>query len=278
VADNLKKAALTALRLALRPLVGMLLRNGVTVQEAGEVFKQTYVEVARKDYGVHGRPTNSSRVAILTGMSRREVKRVVDALDEGEPEAIEKMNSATRVLGGWHTDADFSDGEGNPAPLDFAGDDKSFAELCRVYAADIPPTAMLKELSRVGAVVETANGSYAAAMRYYIPESQDPDAVLRAGSVLEDLGNTVTFNLDRDKDAEAPTRFEGRATNASVRASAANKFREYLEKEAQEMLERTDAWLARHEQAPESSRQERRVRLGLGLYQIGDDKKDRPDE
>jgi hypothetical protein len=89
VTDKVKNAVLVALRLALRPLVRMLLRNGVTWKESAEILKQTYVEVARTDYGVHGRPTNASRIAILTGLSRHEVKRVGDSMDDGEPVALE---------------------------------------------------------------------------------------------------------------------------------------------------------------------------------------------
>jgi hypothetical protein len=275
VTDKLKNTVLIAFRLALRPLVRVLLRNGVTWKEAAEVCKQTYVEVARRDYGVHGRPTNASRIAILTGLSRYDVKRVSDTLAEGEPAALERMNRATHLLGGWHNDPDFCDAASQPLKLDFDSSPNSFSDLCRRYAPDIPPTAMLKELQRVGAVTETTKGVFSAAMRYYMPDSQDPDALLRSGSVLEDLGNTVVFNLEHDKASAEPTRFEGRASSANVRASAAKEFRVYLEDEAQGMLERVDDWLSRHEKSPTSNRPERSVRLGVGVYQIRDDEKDK---
>ena len=273
--EKLKNAALVALRLALRPLVRMLLRNGVTWKEAAEVCKQTYVEVAREDYGVHGRPTNSTRVAILTGLSRHEVKRVSDQIAEGEPVALTRMNRATRLLGGWHNDSDYCDDQGNPAELQFDGSAKSFTSLCRRYAPDIPATAMLKEVRRVGAVEESADGALKVAMRYYMPDIQDPDALLRTGSVLEDIGNTAAFNLDRDTGSTEPTRFEGRASSAQVRASSAKAFRVYLEDEAQGLLERVDDWLSRHEKDGASKRPERTVRLGVGVYQIQDDEKDK---
>jgi len=250
----------------------MLLRNGVTWKEAAEVCKQTFVEVAREDYGVHGRPTNASRVAILTGLSRREVKRVADTLSEAELPELERMNRATRLLGGWHTDADFTAADGTPALLQFNAGEYSFSTLCRRYAPDIPSTAMLKELQRVGAIAEQSDGALSPTMRYYMPDSQDPDAVLRTGSVLEDIGSTAAYNLDRD--AQAPTRFEGRASNANIRASAVREFRAWLETEAQAFLERADEWLARHEKNPANKRPERSIRLGLGVYQIQDEDKD----
>ena len=61
-----------------------------------------------------------------------------------------------------------------------------------------------------GAVAVTEHGRLRAKMRYYSPAAPDQEAVLRSGSVLEDLGATVAENLVR---AEERTRFEGRATN-----------------------------------------------------------------
>jgi hypothetical protein len=272
VTNKLKNAALTAFRLALRPLIRVMMRNGITWKEAAEVCKQTYVEVASKDYGVHGRPTNASRVAILTGLSRHEVKRVRDALS-GDPEALQRMNAATRLLGGWHTDPAFCDAEGRPRPLPLNAEDgaSSFAALCRRYAPDIPIMAMLKELQRVNGVATTGDEDFIPTARYYMPDSQDPDAVLRAGSVLEDLGNNLAFNLAQDTKAGDETRFEGRATNINIRASAAKEFRVYLEDEAQDFLERLDAWLAQHEKSPDRKSRERTLRLGVGIYQISDD-------
>ena len=67
----------------LKPIVRFLLRHGVLWKDFAELAKETYVEIARAEYGIDGRPTNNSRVAMLTGLSRREVARVRDVLLEG---------------------------------------------------------------------------------------------------------------------------------------------------------------------------------------------------
>jgi len=66
---------LKACRAMLRPIVRLLLKNGVMWKEFAEVSKNVYVDVAGSEYGISGRQTNASRVSILTGLSRREVKR-----------------------------------------------------------------------------------------------------------------------------------------------------------------------------------------------------------
>ena len=102
-----KNNTLAALRMILRPLARILLRAGVTWKEVASLGKQVFVEVASAEFGKGGRPTNVSRVAILTGFTRREVARLRKVVDNGEASVIRDMNHATRVLTGWYTDDDF---------------------------------------------------------------------------------------------------------------------------------------------------------------------------
>ena len=81
------------------PVVRFLLKHGVTWNEFGELSKEAYVKVAREDYGIDGRPTNNSRVAMLTGLSRREVARVRDQLLQGTERAAEPRGN--QILSTW---------------------------------------------------------------------------------------------------------------------------------------------------------------------------------
>jgi len=143
-----------------------MLRGGLTWREFADISKSAFVEVASSDYGIGGRPTNVSRTSILTGLTRREVKRQRELLAEQLDESLtRKTNNATRVLARWHQDPDFSDGEGNARELHYEDGEYSFTELLRRYAGDIPPKAMLKELVTTGAVEETKDGRLRAIRR-----------------------------------------------------------------------------------------------------------------
>ena len=262
--DQTKQLVLKAFRAIFRPLAGILLRAGVTWREVVEVGKPTYVEVASSDFGIRGRPTNISRVSILTGLTRREVSRLRKLLEAADSSIVDSMNHATRVLTGWHTDPEFSDGAGSPLPLPREDADNSFEALCKRYVGDVPPSTMLKELIHVGAVATGDDGTLIAQMRTYMPRQLDAAQILSSGSVLEDLGNTVAYNLYRSAD-DMP-KFERRATNTRVRASSVPAFQEFLEQEGQAFLERVDAWLTEHEAADDDN--EDTVRLGLGAYWI----------
>jgi hypothetical protein len=269
MASGLKQAAFASSRLLLRPVVRLLLRCGVTWKELAELCKLVYVEVAAADFGKRGRPTNASRIAILTGLSRREVKRAKELLSEHGAAGfmtIERINHASSVLSGWYQDAEFCNVKsGKPRLLPFDGEG-GFAALAKRYAPDIPATAMLKELKGVGAIRITPEGRIRALARYFMPVSLDPDAVVRAGSVLRDVAHNVTYNQLRAESERS--RFEGRATNVRVRRVARKAFAEFIEKRGMEFLEDVDSWLSKHE-AKKSG--EKTDRVGVGVYLIMDD-------
>lgn len=262
--DTPKHTILSAFRLIFRPVARILLLAGVTWKEIAEVAKATYVEVASAEFGIRGRPTNASRVAILTGFTRKEVARLRDLLASDDSQVIEKMNHATRVLSGWYTDPEFVSEQGAPLALIPDGKGRSFETLCRRYASDVPATTMLKELKHVGAVTESPAGDLIVQTRYYMPLQMDPEQILSSGSVMQDLGNTVAHNLFRKKGQAA--RFERRATNTRVAAETVPEFQAFLEDEGQAFLERIDAWLTAHELDNDSTQEG--IRLGLGAYWI----------
>lgn len=249
------------------------MKCGMTWREFADISKSIFVEVAGDEYGIKGRQTNVSRIAILTGIDRKEVRRQRDLLATVTSPPASKTTDATRVLSGWHQDREFSTVDGQPRPLPADGERRSFAALCRRYAGDISPTTLLKELKRVGAVVESATGELTARSRYYMPTPFDPQWLMDAGSTFADLGDNMNYNLSAQ--AGTPTRFLGRATDETIDASAIPEFRAFIEEQGQPFLELVDDWLTQHRQ--EYIRQEetdpaRQVRLGLGMFLIQDDK------
>jgi hypothetical protein len=263
-----------ACRTILRPIASLLLKCGMTWREFAEVSKGVFVAVASQEYGLHGRPTNVSRVSILTGVSRKEVTRVRALLEQETDPLPNKTTDATRLLSGWHQDPDFISVEGVPRILPPEGDGASFAALWQRYGGDIPLTSMRKELERAGAITTLPDGALRVERRYFMPKSFDPEWLLNAGSMLRDLGTSITHNLDAgpvaapSRDVATGRHFIGRAANDSVDLAALPEFESFVEKNGQEFLERVDKWLTEHEAKPAAGGARRRARLGLGVFLI----------
>lgn len=263
--DSVDQAVLHhACRTLLRPIASFLMKCGMTYREFADISKSAFVEVAGEQYGIKGRQTNVSRVSLLTGISRKEVKRQRELLEQQEGPAG-KTTDATRVLSGWYQDVDFVDDNGQPLVLPVNGEGATFTELCARYAGDIAVTTMSKELKRVGAIEAGADGRLSARRRYYMPTPFDPQWIMNAGSVFADLGNNIDHNLVAEDDN--PSRFLGRATDDSIDAAAIPEFREFLEEQGGPFLELVDDWLASH-RSKQVTGNDQRVRLGLGLFMI----------
>lgn len=157
--DTIQRQILEALLIAIRPLARALLRAGIGYREFAEISKAAFVDIATKDYGLRGRPTNISRVAVMTGLTRKEVRRLRDKTAAGESSLVLRSTPMSVILHRWYTDAEFLDSSGAPKDLAFDGGEFSFSNLVRKHGGDIPPGAMRTELRRIKAIAELPDGS-----------------------------------------------------------------------------------------------------------------------
>ena len=265
---ELRTRILDALGRLLEPIVLLLLKSGITWKEFADLAKVKFVQVATKEFGIRGRPTNASRVAILTGIDRRDVRKL-RVLTAEQPVVVAPgfMSKPTQVLDGWFHDPNFRTASGEPRDLQVSEGVDSFAALVRRYTPGIPHVAMIKELRAVSAIEELPDGRVRALKRNYIPRELADNQIRLWGSVLQDVGTTLEHNLMR-KPSERP-RFERRALSLTVEGSALPEFEAFLAAEGQALLERIDDWLAAH-QADLSTSARAPLRLGVGVYQILD--------
>jgi len=266
----LKNHVIDSCQYLLRPIVRFLLRHGVTWREFSELSKEAYVNVARQEYGIDGRPTNNSRVAMLTGLSRREVSRVRDyILDEDASGIGEKGNRMAQILTGWHVDPEFVGDDGQPKDLRTTGPSGSLHSLLKRYAGDLPHGAIRKEMLQRGLLQELENGDVRVLKRDVVYTNLDPEMVRQMGVALHDHAATLDHNLNDER--ETAPRFEGLADNISVSVNAAAAFQDFLDARGLDFLQEVDAWLSKHEVDDKDDANERKLRLGAGVYLIHDE-------
>jgi len=265
MSKNLK----STIKLIMKPVIRLLLNSGVTYREFADTCKSLYVEVAAEGFGLKDRPTNTSRIAVLTGLDRKQIKAIRDQLESDAPDSNHSVDRVSRLLSGWHQDADFADAFGNPLALEEKSED-GFRALVKRYGGDIPPGALLKELIRNGAVIKSQNDSLLPAARVYIPEGDKNLSIQRSASVMGDLGDTLCHNLF-DTSKANQKRFERRATNINISPDKITEFKAYIELKGQAFLEDVDEWLTSNEspgQPDNAYNQTDAVRLGVGLFWI----------
>lgn len=257
----------------LYPLVRMFLRNGKGARALFDLVKQVYVDLAQEEFGIGGKKATVSRIAILTGLTRKEVTALLARPGTGDGATEEEYNRAAWVIAGWLKDPRFSDGRGHPAPLPLEGKRGSFAALVKAYSGDIPVRAMLDELLHVGAVQLTKDGRVCLRARGYIPQKGAPEKLSILGTDTADLIATIDHNIYVNP---GKPRFQRKVMYDNVPVEAAEEFRAVVAARGQELLEALDRWLSNRDRDVNPSAQGTgRVRLGVGLYhfeeRVGDE-------
>lgn len=262
--ENIKSTLRLACRGLLRPIASVVLKCGMTWREFSELSKSVFVSVATDEFGIRGRPTNISRVSILTGISRKEVKRQRELLAEPVAPISPKTTDATRLLSGWHQDPGYVGNDGDPLALEREGPKPSFKSLFENYGGDTPLQTLSRELLKAGSIEEDDRGRYVAKRRYHMPVEMDTGSIRFFGTNLFDHANTLSNNVTGDTNIR---RLEGFAVDDQIDPDSVEEFRTYLDERGQQFLEEIDDWLSRHRLDPNESKATP-VRLGLGVYAI----------
>ncbi len=248
----------------MRPLVRILLRNNLSFRTFSDIAKWVYVDVAEKEFGLDGRKQSISRVSILTGLSRKEVKRVMEMPRPSDTDLAERYNRAVRVTTAWRRERDFIDAEGGPRPLPLVGEGRTFAELVRKYSGDLPFRAVLDELINAGVVEKTEDDRVRLLTRSYVPEKDDEVKLHILGTDAGHLIDTIDHNLQ----ASGPDRrFQRKVKYDNLPLEALPVFRDLAATSAQALLEELDRWLAENDRdANPRVKGTDRYGAGLGVY------------
>lgn len=267
---SIKTAALKACRHFMLPIARFLLANGVGYREFSEISKLAFVQVASNDYGIRGRKTNLSRVAVMTGLNRKEVRKVRDRLDNEDWDLDPTLSRPGYVLSEWFTSPAYLTGRGRPRTLPFEPSKRgpSFSGLVREVGGDVPPGAMLKELIRADCVKQVRPGTWKAIKRQYSPTGVDLFQVQRFGECLHDLAQTIASNMEQPKVHERL--FEFRAWANDVESSSMPKLRKIVAANGQSYLEQIDDWLNAHRVTAGPEVTSQGVRCGVGVYYFED--------
>ncbi len=148
----MQNSSASLVRNLLRPAVRFALRRGVKIRTITEELKALLVEEANHELHTSNEEITVSKLAVMTGLQRRDVQRLVSPFGESPAQHMDLM---TRIIGTWCGDERFSRGA-KPLSLTFEGSESEFAQLVRSVSSDLNPTTILFELERLRLVEKEA--------------------------------------------------------------------------------------------------------------------------
>ncbi|MCL4780793.1 MAG: hypothetical protein KJ049_11415 [Gammaproteobacteria bacterium] len=263
--DSARQPLFAAILAVMRPIAATLLRFGVGYREFSDICKTAFVDAASEEFGVRGRQTNISRIAAMTGLTRKEVRRIKSlALVTTLPSAA-SYSAPAEVLHVWHADQRFCSETGTPHPLHFDSGPASFSVLVSSCAGDIPPGAIRAELKRVGAVIEDADGRLVVQRRYYVPVDAGDRLLQGLLFGLRPVAQTVAHNTKPISADER--RFQRVVQSRLIPVARQYEVEQCLRKRMGDLSEEVDDYFTEIESASGSDEV---MTLGIGLYYYED--------
>lgn len=264
--EYLRDALLEACKEAVRPLVRLCIKHGISFRDLTDALRYVFVESAANDYLSNDEPT-APRIAVLTGLTRADVERIREA--EAESKSVTaRMNASIQVLSAWHADPSFTGPYGIPLDLSTGGP-SGFHGLADRYGDGIDPDEILDDLIRSGCVTRGKGNTVKVLRRSYLSGNVDPAVISYTGRSLRALAETLEFNIERpdSKDKRFQRQF---MSTLGIRASDLPAFNELLNEAGQKFLEDLDSWTTEREKALKNlekiPNEIPRVYPGVGLY------------
>ena len=141
-----------ATRRVLQALVRLFISQGLSFTQLIELLKETYVKEVARDLERSGERCTYSRISIVSGVHRKDVKRLMEQTEENDYPALKKISLTARLLSIWSSNPAYQDKNGKPLALPRSSEDNnaiSFENMVSSVITDVRPRVIFDEwLSR----------------------------------------------------------------------------------------------------------------------------------
>jgi hypothetical protein len=277
------------LRLVLRPLVKLMLSHDLPFRSATGLLKQVYVDMAMEELDRLGKRPADSRLAMLTGIHRKELKRLRDGSGE-DADVPRSVSLGAQLVARWTTDAAYLDDDGRPRALrrntqaSGGADDvsaPSFDDLVMSVSTDIHPRAVFDEWQRLGVVEIDDDKNIHLVTSAFIPRQGFEEKLFFLGRNVHDHLATTVRNLDSDE----PSLLERSVHYDNLAPGDVNLLARFAEQEGMKLLEAINRMAielrgeARERgEATTDPADEKAERMNFGLYFFRGPRRDSVDD
>ncbi len=243
---TLKDSFANAIYRMLRPVVRHLIAQGVTHPALTQMLKEIYLEIAETEFPLPFKKQTDSRLALITGLNRKEISRLRRSRKPRKPVIAAQDNLITHVIGRWMAGPPYADADGVPHRLRYEAEQPeavSFARLVRDLSVDIPVRSVLDELLRADVVnLLLPAGEVELKHEAHIPE--DAGAKLTVlGSDPAELFSTIMHNIEHP---ESP-RLQRKVRYDNIGADALAEIRAAARLSGAAFIRRANTLLAAHD-------------------------------
>ena len=248
-----------AIKQVLKPLVKFLIYKQIPLATLVEIIKSAYVEVAEKEFAIDDNPPTDSRINVLTGVHRKDVKRLRDHNDIQQPS--EHLSIHSLMLASWMAEEPYAKNN-ESLPLNMTGPN-SFESLADMYTRqNIRATSILQNWLEMGWVIKDEQSLIHLNLDAVLNNQLGEDQLYFFSQNLADHMATSTGNLvNKKKELERAVFYNGLTRDSIQTLNTMSK------QQAVSLLKSINKEaLALQKQDKKSNKQKYRFRLGTYFF------------
>ena len=262
----METALKTALYSILRPLVRYLIGRSWPYPALCEMLKEIYVSEAEEHYAYSTAGVTDSRLSLLTGIHRKDVKRLRGEQPQpaAEPALRRGAGLAARIVAAWLATPRYLDSHRRPKvlPITDTGNRPSFASLVRETKADMRANVILEELLRVGVAELVDNETKVRLVRNAYISDLPRDKIAFLGDNLGDHLQSALHNIS----GATPSFIERAVYYELIDPEALDRLRPELVSLSEQFLQTVNAKVMPLNSEAIRRRETRGRRMRLGIF------------
>jgi hypothetical protein len=255
-------ALVKAVTLLCKPLIRLLIEKGMTFPQFRELMKELYVEVADAHFSLDAKKPSDSRIFVLTGVHRKDIKRIRLQAESEKPAVTSSASLSGEIVARWSSMPDYLDNKGKPRQLLKSGKNKEpgFEQLVSSVSKDVRSKVILEEWLRLN-IVHMKDDYVVLNKSAFVTNKEFNEMAYYLGHNVHDhLASCVNNILDEDKPM-----LERSVYYASLTKDSVNKLNAIADKKGNELLQHVNKQAIKFYDA-DKHKDDARYRMRLGVY------------
>ena len=260
---NKTQAALVkAVILLCTPLIRLLIEKGITFPQFRELMKELYVEVADQQFSLDDKKPSDSRIFVLTGIHRKDIKRIRTQDKQEDQQIISSASLSGELVARWSSMPEYLDEKGKPRSLQKNGNatEAGFEQLVSSVNKDVRPRVVLEEWLRLN-IVRLKDDYVVLNKSAFVTNKEFKEMAYYLGHNVHDHVASCVSNIL----SEEEPMLERSVYYASLTEKSVNKLNDIASKKGDDLLQHLNKQAIKLYDA-DKHKDDAKYRIRLGVY------------
>jgi hypothetical protein len=180
----------------LKPFIRFLMQKEIVYTSFQDLVKSTYVEVAIETAQIDNKRLTDSRLSLVTGIHRKEIKRIREAIEQKRPPCQSELQASlgAAVMAKWLSHPDYSTDDHQTKPIPLKGEPPSFEALVYSISKDKHFRSLLDDWQTQD-IISLHDDEVKLLKQGFVPSKDEDEKLFFAGKNAGALLNTIQHNL-----------------------------------------------------------------------------------